>query len=104
MILPVAYTYSANGPWKESLNFIFPIKYGISDNYAILTQQKHDAPIILRGAYGIPKSLKVGHWLNGYNIAPPIFFDIQGVEVGQKSSWAHASSDFVGSWDIIKHR
>ena len=33
-------TYSAKGPLNKSLNFIFPTKYGI------------------------PKSLKVGHWLS----------------------------------------
>ncbi len=36
----VSFPYSAKGPWNKSLNFIFPTKYGI------------------------PKSLKVSHWLS----------------------------------------
>ena len=38
------WTYSAKGPWNKSLNFIFRTKYGI------------------------PKSLKVSHWLSQWNI------------------------------------
>ena len=29
MLILGSVTYLANGPWKKSLNFIFPIKYGI---------------------------------------------------------------------------
>ena len=47
------YTHLANGPWKKSLNFIFPTKYVI------------------------PKSLKLSHWLSEYIYICYIAFNLK---------------------------